>query len=88
MDSSKFQDHIQVVNQAIRSYAEVLEQSEEATLCFLSTRETVELAAELIGLSSVDGNSVPRAVIQALAYVLDKQGYYVPRLARFVVTHS
>ena len=86
MDSSKFQDHIQVVNQAIRSYAEVLEQSEEATLRFLSTRETVELAAELIGLSSADGGNVSRAVIQALAYVLDKHGYFVPKLTGFVVT--
>ncbi|MHB1629397.1 MAG: hypothetical protein ACYCVB_13650 [Bacilli bacterium] len=88
VDSPEFLDHIQIVHRAIRSYAEVLEQSEEATLHFLSTRETAELAAELIGLSSADGGNVPLSMIQALAYVLEKQGYFVPKLTGFVVMRS
>ena len=83
IDPVKFQEAIQAVELAIERYAAVTEDSPSNVLCFLSTRETVELAAQLLGLSGVDGQDTAIAIVHALASVLERDGYNVPPLSRF-----
>ncbi len=64
------QEAILTVELAVNRYAALMEDSPAHVLCFLSERETVELGAQLLGLSGPDGQATPAAVVHALAHVL------------------
>ena len=83
VDPGEPQEAIQAVELAVNRYAAVMEDSPSHVLCFLSERETVELGAQLLGLSVPDGHDTPVAVVHALARVLERGGYNVPPLSGF-----
>ena len=83
VDPEKFQETVKTVELAIDRYAAVVVDSPSNVLCFLSERETAELGAQLIGLSGEDGQDTSTAVVQALAHVLERDGYDVPPLSGF-----
>jgi|GEM_PF-1797094 len=83
VDPKKLREAVKAVELAIDQYATVAEDSPSNVLCFLSTRETVEVGVQLIGLSGADGQDTSAAVVQALAHVLESHGYEVPALSGF-----
>ncbi|MHB1630097.1 MAG: hypothetical protein ACYCVB_17305 [Bacilli bacterium] len=88
INPAKLREAVKAVELAIDRYAAVVEDSPSNVLRFLSTRETVELGAQLIGLSGMDGQDTSTAVVQALAHVLERGGYDVPPLSGFTPVHS
>ncbi|MHB1681539.1 MAG: hypothetical protein ACYCYO_01745 [Bacilli bacterium] len=83
VNPAKLWEAVKAVELAIDRYAAVVEDSPSNVLSFLSARETVELGAQLIGLSGTDGQDTSAAVVQALAHVLKSGGYDVPPLSGF-----
>ena len=65
VDPAELQEAIRTVELAVNRYAAVMEDSPTHVLRFLSERETVELGAQLLGLSGADGQDTPAAVAQA-----------------------
>ena len=88
VDPAELQEAIQFVGFAVDRYAAVMEDSSADVLRFLSERETVELGAQLIGLSGADGQETPVAVVHALVRVLESGGYNVPPLSGFAPVRS
>lgn len=88
VDPVELKEAIRTVELAVNRYATITEDSPSHVLSFLSKRETVELGAQLLGLSDVDGQDTSAAVVQALAHVLERGGYDVPPLSGFTPVHS
>ena len=85
---AELQEAIRTVELAVDRYAALMEDSPSNVLCFLSERETVELGAQLIGLSGEDGQDTSAAAVQALAHILERGGYDVPPLSGFTPVRS
>ena len=88
VEPAELQEAIRTVVLAVNQYAAVMGNSPSHVLCFLSERETVELGAQLIGLSGPDGQDTPAAVVHALAHILENDGYDVPPLSGFTPVRS
>ncbi|MHB1629400.1 MAG: hypothetical protein ACYCVB_13665 [Bacilli bacterium] len=88
VDPGELKKATRAVELAVDRYAAVMEDSLTHVLSFLSERETVELGAQLLGLSGPDGQDTPAAVVHALARVLEHGGYNVPTLSGFTPVHS
>ncbi|MHB1684667.1 MAG: hypothetical protein ACYCYO_17885 [Bacilli bacterium] len=83
IDSDKHREIIHAVEIAISRYAAITEDSRANVLRFLGTRNTVELAAELLGLSGGDGETVTVAMRQAVSCVLERHGYVIAQLSGY-----
>ncbi|MHB1630589.1 MAG: winged helix-turn-helix domain-containing protein [Bacilli bacterium] len=83
VEPAELQEAIGTVELAVNRYAALMENSPSQVLSFLSTRETVELGTQLLGLSGPDGQDMPAAVVHALAHVLERGGYDIPPLSGF-----
>ncbi|MHB1629696.1 MAG: hypothetical protein ACYCVB_15240 [Bacilli bacterium] len=88
VDPAELREAIRTVEFAVDRYAAVMGDSPSQVLSFLSKRETVELGAQLIGLSGMDGQDTPTAVVHALALILESGGYDVPPLSGFTPVRS
>ncbi|MHB1628585.1 MAG: hypothetical protein ACYCVB_09480 [Bacilli bacterium] len=88
VDPAELQEAIRTVELAVDRYAALTGDSPARVLSFLSERETVELGAQLLGLSGPDGQDTPTAVVHALARVLESGGYNVPPLSGFTPVRS
>jgi len=83
VDPDKHREIIRAVEIAISRYATITEDSRVNVLRFMGTRNTVELAAELLGLSGGDGETVPSAMLQAVSCVLERHGYVIAQLSGY-----
>ena len=83
IDPDKHHEIIRAVENAISRYAAITEDSRANVLRFMGTRDTVELAAELLGLSGGDGETVPVATLQAVSVVLERYGYVIMQLSGY-----
>ncbi len=84
VDPAILREAIQTVELAVDRYAALMEDSPAHVLRFLSERETVELGAQLLGLSGLDGQDTPTAIVHALVRVLESSGYSAPPLSGFI----
>ena len=66
------------VRQAIRVYAAACEDSERNVLGFLSRRASLEIAAQVAGLSVEEGAGVPKSTLEALHDILCECKLAVP----------
>ena len=82
-DPDKHRESIRSVEIAISRYAAITDDSRANVLRFLGTRDTVELAAELLGLPGGDGETVPVATLQAVSCVLERHGYVIAQLSGY-----
>ena len=63
------------VRAAIADYAQSTDKPIGEVMRWLASRETVEIAADLLGLDAADGVRVNRRAVKTLAAVLRSHGY-------------